>query len=52
MAQCSIQIEFRGERFENRAHADTLFCGESMPVIVRVIAHVGMEGFPTVVIRH
>jgi hypothetical protein len=29
-----------------------LLCGESMPVIVSIVAHVGVEGFPTVVVRH
>ena len=52
MAQCSVQIELRSERFKNCAHADTLLSGEAMPVVVSIVAHVGMEGFPTIVIRH
>lgn len=51
MAECSVQIELWCECLKNGTHAYTLLCGESMPVIVSVIAHIGMEGFPTIVIR-
>ncbi len=52
MAECSVQIQLWGKRFKNRAYADTLLCGESMPVIMSIVAHVGVEGFTTIVIRH
>ena len=50
VAECSVEVELRSKRFQDGAHADTLLCSESMPMVVRVVAHVGVEGFPTFVI--
>jgi len=45
-----VEVEFRGQCFQDGADAHTLLCGESVPMIMRVIAHVGVKGFPSVVV--
>ena len=45
-----VEVELRGERFEDRTDADTLLGGEAVPVIVGIIADVRVQGFSTVVV--
>ncbi len=47
-----VEVELCGESFENSADTYTLFGSETMPLVMSVIAHVGMECFATGVFRH
>jgi len=52
MGDRCIEVQLGSKRFKDGAYAYTLLGGETVPVIVRVIAHVGLQGFPTIVLRH
>ena len=45
-------VELRGQGLQNGTHARTLFSSKVMPLIVRVITHVGVEGLTGVLSRH